>query len=51
MKIGIYTILFNDRPLEEVAKYVSELGYETVEIAAEKRSNHLACNSGHGCRG
>ena len=41
MKIGIYTILFNDRPLEKVAKYLSDLGYEAVEIAAEKRSNHL----------
>ncbi len=41
MKIGIYTVLFNDKPLAEVAKFVSGLGYEAVEIAIEKRSNHL----------
>lgn len=41
MKIGIFTVVFNDRPLEEVLKFASELGYEAVEIAADKLSNHI----------
>ena len=41
MKIGIFTILYNDKPLEDVLKYVSSLGYEAVELAAWKGSNHL----------
>jgi len=41
LKIGIFTVLFNDWPLEKVLKYVSGLGYEAVEIAAWKGSNHL----------
>lgn len=41
MKIGIFTVLYNDKPLEAVLKYVSDLGYEAVEIAAWKGSNHL----------
>ena len=41
MKIGIFTVLFNDWPLEKVAEYVSRLGYEMVELAAWRGSNHL----------
>ena len=41
MKIGILTVLFNEWELEKVLKYVSSLGYEAVEIAAWKGSNHL----------
>mgnify|MGYP000418549780 FL=1 len=41
MKIGIFTVLFNDWKLEKVLKYVSDLGYEAVEIAAWKGSNHI----------
>lgn len=41
MKLGIFTFLFNDKPLKEVAKYVSELGYEMVELPVWKGSNHL----------
>ena len=41
MKIGILTVLFNDKPLEEVADYVSGLGYEAVELAAWRGSNHF----------
>jgi sugar phosphate isomerase/epimerase len=41
MKIGIFTILFNEKPLSEVAQYVSSLGYEMVELSAWKGSNHL----------
>ena len=41
MKLGIFTFLFNDKPLEEAAKYVSELGYEMVELPVWRGSNHL----------
>jgi len=41
VKIGILTVLFNDWKLEKVLKYVSKLGYEAVEIAAWKGSNHI----------
>ena len=41
MKIGIFTVLFNEDPLEKVLRYVSGLGYEAVELAAWKGSNHL----------
>lgn len=41
MKIGILTVLFNERPLEKVLNYVSSLGYDAVEIAAWKGSNHI----------
>jgi len=41
LKIGILTVLFNEWDLEKVLKYVSGLGYEAVEIAAWKGSNHI----------
>jgi len=41
MKLGVFTVLYNEKPLEEVAKYISGLGYETVELAAWKSSSHL----------
>jgi len=41
MKIGIFTVLYDDKPLEDVLKYVSSLGYEAVELAAWKGSHHL----------
>lgn len=41
MKIGIFIPLFDDKPLEEVLKYVSKLGYETVEIGAWRSSHHI----------
>lgn len=41
MKIGIYTALFGDRPLEEVLPYVARLGYEAVELPAGKGNRHL----------
>ncbi len=33
MKIGLFTVMYNDKPLEEVAKYASGLGYEAFELA------------------
>lgn len=41
MKLGILTVLFDTQPLEEVAEYVSELGYEAVELASWAGSGHL----------
>jgi sugar phosphate isomerase/epimerase len=41
MKLGIFSVLYNDKPLEEVAPYFSSLGYEAVELAAWKSSAHL----------
>lgn len=41
MKLGVFTVLFNERPLEEVLSYVASLGYECVELAAWKASNHF----------
>jgi sugar phosphate isomerase/epimerase len=41
MKIGILTVMYNEKPLEDVLKYVSGLGYEAVELAAWKGSQHV----------
>ena len=41
MKIGMFTLLFNDRPLEEVADYAASLGYEMFELFASRGSNHF----------
>lgn len=41
MKIGIFTVLYNDKPVDDVLKFVSGLGYEAVEIAAWKGSTHI----------
>jgi sugar phosphate isomerase/epimerase len=41
LKIGIFTVLFNEWKLEKTLEYVSKLGYEAVEIAAWKGSNHI----------
>jgi sugar phosphate isomerase/epimerase len=45
MKIGIFTVLYGERPLEEVARYVSGLGYEAVELNAWKDSVHFDLNA------
>lgn len=41
MKIGLFTVLYNEFKLEKVLKLVSKLGYQTIELAAWKGSNHL----------
>ena len=41
MKIGIFTALYQEKSLEEVARYVSPLGYQMVELPAWKGNNHL----------
>ena len=32
MKIGVFTVLFGDKPFEDTLDYVKELGLEAVEI-------------------
>jgi sugar phosphate isomerase/epimerase len=41
MKLGIFTANYLDRPLEEVCKFVAEMGFEAVELPAFKGSTHL----------
>jgi len=41
MKVGILTVLFNDKPFNDVLDFVSRLGYEAVELAAWKGSTHI----------
>lgn len=41
IKIGIFSILYNEWKFEQSLEYFSKLGYETVEIAAWKGSNHI----------
>jgi sugar phosphate isomerase/epimerase len=41
MKLGIFTVLFGDQPLEKVAAYVASLGYQAVELPAGPLSTHL----------
>jgi sugar phosphate isomerase/epimerase len=45
MKIGIFTVLYGEKPLEEIARYVSGLGYEAVELNAWKDSAHFDLNA------
>lgn len=44
MKIGIFTVLYDDKPLDDVLKYVAGLGYEAVELPAWKGNHHLDLN-------
>lgn len=41
MKLGAFTVMYNDRPLAEVAEYLASLGYEALELPAWRGSNHL----------
>ena len=43
MKIGIFTALFHDRPIEEALDYIAQAGIESVEFGggAYPGSNHL----------
>jgi len=41
VKVGILTVLYNDEPFEKVLGKVAGWGYEAVEVAAWKGSNHI----------
>jgi len=41
VKIGLFTVLYNEWKFEKVLEYASKLGYEAVEIASWKGSNHI----------
>ncbi|MDG6899637.1 MAG: sugar phosphate isomerase/epimerase [Nitrososphaerota archaeon] len=41
MKLGVLTVMYDELPLEKVAKRVSELGYEAIELVAWKGGRHL----------
>lgn len=41
MKLGVFTALFQDRPLEKVLAAAASLGYETVELPAWRGNPHL----------
>jgi sugar phosphate isomerase/epimerase len=41
VKIGIFTALFGDWPLLQVASHVADLGYEAVELPAWAGNPHL----------
>jgi len=41
MKIGIFTALYQEKPLEEIARYVSDLGYQMVELPVWEGNIHL----------
>ncbi len=45
MKVGIFLALYNDQPLDQVLSYVATIGFEMVEIAAWKGSNHIDIDS------
>ncbi len=41
MKLGIFTALFQDRPLGQVLRMAAELGYETVELPCFRGNPHV----------
>lgn len=43
MKLGCFSILYNDKPLEEVLKYLSSHGLEAIElgVAGYSKSSHV----------
>lgn len=46
MKIGVFTALFADQPLEEVLDYLSTVGFETVELYAGALAPPTHCDPG-----
>jgi sugar phosphate isomerase/epimerase len=41
MKIGILSILFDEQPLEGVLKFISNLGYEAIELPVWEGAHHI----------
>ena len=44
MKIGVFSILYNERPLEQLLPYFSKLGVEAVEIGIAGYSKSKHCD-------
>ncbi len=44
MKVGVFTVLLADRPLEEALDYVKEGGCEAVEIGTGGYPGEAHCN-------
>ncbi|SRR5260370_41416540 len=49
MKLGIFSVLYNDKPLEEVAKYVSSLG--AIRATGKHLKHFHACENDRGTPG
>lgn len=45
MKIGVFTVLMSDRPLEKVAEYLAGLGVEAVELGCGGYPGNAHCNA------
>ena len=45
MKIGIFSLPYNDIPFGEFLDFARGFGYETVEISAHKDSRHIDINN------
>ena len=46
MKIGVFAVLFGDKPFEETLDYVVELGLEAVEIGTGAYPGNAHCKPG-----
>ena len=41
MKLGLFSIAYEDVPLESILRHISSLGYESIELPAWKGNPHL----------
>ena len=51
MKLGVFTALLQDRPLEYVLRVVASLGYEMIELPAWRGGGHLDLDAVEADRG